>query len=43
MASLRRDYGWRHCRYRGEKGMAWWLGLGVIASNRRHIARAKAA
>src|SRR5437764_955801 len=39
IASLRRDYGWRICRYHGQDGMERWLGLGVIASNLRHIAQ----
>ena len=41
IASLRRDYGWRKSRYHGMDGMERWLGLGVIASNLRHIAQAK--
>jgi transposase, IS5 family len=41
IASLRRDYGWRTCRFHGQDGMERWLGLGVIASNLRHIAQAK--
>jgi transposase, IS5 family len=41
IASLRRDYGWRKSRYHGRDGMERWLGLGVIASNLRHIAQAK--
>ena len=41
IASLRRDYGWRKCRYHGLDGMERWLGLGVIASNLRRIALAK--
>ncbi len=41
IASLRRDFGWRRCEYHGLDGMERWLGLGVIASNLRHIARAK--
>jgi transposase, IS5 family len=41
IASLRRDYGWRKSRYHGQDGMERWLGLGVIASNLRHIAQAK--
>src|SRR6266436_5068421 len=40
IASLRRDYGWRICRYHGQDGMERWLGLGVIASNLRHLAQA---
>ncbi len=43
IASLRRDYGWRKSRYHGQDGMERWLGLGVIASNLRHIALAKGA
>jgi transposase, IS5 family len=43
VASLRRDYGWRICTYHGQEGMERWLGLGVIASNLRHIAQGKAA
>ncbi len=39
IASLRRDYGWRECAYHGQDGMERWLGLGVIASNLRHIAQ----
>ena len=38
IASLRRDYGWRKCRYHGQDGMERWLGLGVMASNLRRIA-----
>ena len=41
IASLRRDYGWRKCAYHGQDGMERWLGLGVIASNLRHLAHAK--
>jgi transposase, IS5 family len=40
IASLRRDYGWRKSRYHGQDGMERWLGLGVIASNLRHLAQA---
>ncbi len=43
IASLRRDFGWRKSAYHGEDGMERWLGLGVIASNLRRIARAKGA
>jgi IS5 family transposase len=42
IASLRRDYGWRQSGYHGEDGMERWLGLGVLASNLRHIAQATA-
>jgi IS5 family transposase len=43
IASLRRDYGWRKCGYHQENGMERWLGLGILASNLRHIAQAQAA
>jgi len=43
IASLRRDYGWSKCGYHGENGMERWLGLGVLASNLRHIAQANTA
>src|SRR2546423_404940 len=43
IASLRRDYGWRKCAYHGQEGMERWLGLGVIASNLRHIAQGRSA
>jgi transposase, IS5 family len=43
IASLRRDYGWRRCEYHGLDGMERWLGLGVIASNLRRIARTRIA
>jgi transposase, IS5 family len=42
IASLRRDYGWHMCRYHGQDGMERWLGLGVMASNLRHLAQATA-
>lgn len=42
IASLRRDYGWRRSGYHGQDGMERWLGLGVLASNLRHIAQATA-
>jgi IS5 family transposase len=41
--SLRRDYGLRKCAYHGQDGMERWIGLGVIASNLRHIAQAAEA
>ncbi len=41
--SLRRDYGLRQCAYHGEVGMERWVGLGVLASNLRHIAQAQLA
>jgi transposase, IS5 family len=43
IASLRRDYGWRTCRSHGQDGMERWLGLGIMASNLRHIAQASRA
>jgi transposase, IS5 family len=43
IASLRRDYGWSKCGYRGENGMERWLGMGVLASNLRHLAQARVA
>jgi IS5 family transposase len=43
IASLRRDYGWRKSAYHGEEGMERWLGLGVIATNLKHIAQATLA
>jgi IS5 family transposase len=39
IASLRRDHGWRECRSHGLDGMERWLGLGILASNLRRIAR----
>jgi len=42
IASLRRDFGWRKSRSHGQDGMERGLGLGVIASNLRRIALAKA-
>jgi IS5 family transposase len=43
IASLRRDYGWSKSAYHGQEGMERWLGLGVIASNLRHIAQGRMA
>ncbi len=43
IASLRRDFCWRRSRYHVQDGMERWLGLGMIASNLRRIARAKLA
>jgi IS5 family transposase len=43
IASLRRDYGWRKSAYHGQEGMERWLGMGVLASNLRHIAQGKVA
>ena len=41
IANLRRDYGLRKSAYHGQDGMERWIGLGVIASNLRHIAQAQ--
>lgn len=41
IASLRRDYGLGRCDYHGQDGMERWIGLGIIASNLRHIAQAQ--
>lgn len=41
IASLRRDYGLSRCRYHGQDGMERWIGLGIVASNLRHIAQAQ--
>ena len=43
IASLRRDYDWRRSAYHGQDGMERWLGLGIIASNLRRIARTRNA
>jgi transposase, IS5 family len=40
--SLRRDYGLRRCAYHGMAGLKRWLGWGIMASNLKHIAQAKA-
>jgi transposase, IS5 family len=40
--SLRRDYGLRRCAYHSMAGLKRWLGWGIIASNLKQIARAKA-
>src|SRR5688500_14637522 len=39
---LRRRFGLRRCRYRGEAGMERWVGWGVLAHDLRQIARAAA-
>ncbi len=41
IASLRRDYGLGRCDYHEQDGMERWIGLGIIASNLRHIAQAQ--
>jgi transposase, IS5 family len=43
IASLRRAFGWGKSGSHGQDGMQRWLGLGVLASNLRRIALAKAA
>ena len=40
--ALRRDFGLRRCRYRGETGMGRWVGWGVLAYNLDRIAGAVA-
>jgi IS5 family transposase len=40
---LRRDFGLRRCRYRGETGMGRWVGWGVLTHNLDKIAGAVAA
>jgi IS5 family transposase len=40
--SLRRDYGLRCCAYHGMAGLKRWLGWGILASNLKHLAQAKA-
>jgi transposase, IS5 family len=40
--SLRRDYGLRRCAYHGMDGLKRWLGWGILASNLKHLAQAKA-
>jgi Transposase DDE domain len=41
--SLRRDYGLRRGAYLGMARLKRWLGRGIVASNLKHIAQAKAA
>jgi len=40
---LKRRHGLTRCRYRGDKGMQRWVGLGVISDNLINIGRALAA
>jgi IS5 family transposase len=40
--ALRRDFGLRRCRYRGETGMGRWVGWGILAHNLDRIADAVA-
>ena len=39
---LRRDYGLKRCRYRGERGMGRWVGWGIVTHNLSQVARAGA-
>jgi IS5 family transposase len=38
--ALKRDYGLRRCRYRGERGFGRWVGWGVLAHNLAQVAGA---
>jgi IS5 family transposase len=38
--ALKRDYGLRRCRYRGERGFGRWVGWGVVAHNLARVAGA---
>jgi IS5 family transposase len=38
--ALKRDYGLRRCRYRGERGFGRWIGWGVLAHNLAKVAGA---
>jgi IS5 family transposase len=38
--ALKRDYGLRRCRYRGERGFGRWVGWGILAHNLAKIAGA---
>jgi len=40
ISAAKRCHGLRRCRYRGRHGMERWVGLGVLASNLRILARA---
>ena len=40
ISALKRRHGFRRCRYRGERGMQRWVGLGVIANNLLALGRA---
>ena len=40
--ALRRDYGLKRCRYRGERGMGRWIGWGILAHNLSKVAEAGA-
>jgi IS5 family transposase len=36
--TLRRDFGLRRCRYRGERGFGRWVGWGIVAHNLARVA-----
>ena len=36
--ALKRDYGLRRCRYRGERGFGRWVGWGIVAHNLAKVA-----
>ena len=38
--ALRRDYGLKRCRYRGERGFGRWVGWGILAHNLAKVAEA---
>jgi IS5 family transposase len=38
--ALKRDYGLRRCRYRGERGFGRWVGWGILAHNLAKVAGA---
>jgi IS5 family transposase len=38
--ALKRDYGLRRCRYRGERGFGRWVGWGIVAHNLAEVAGA---
>jgi IS5 family transposase len=41
--ALKRDYGLRRCRYRGERGFGRWVGWGILAHNLAKVAGAASA
>ena len=38
--ALKRDYGLKRCRYRGERGFGRWVGWGIVAHNLAKVAGA---
>ena len=40
--ALKRDFGLRRCRYRGERGFGRWVGWGILAHNLAKVAGAAA-